>query len=1858
MVMKGITRKTLAGLLALVIILSPLSAPAYAYVGAMSQNVGGVTSGQQDGYYYLKNDYIGFYIRPGGNLTTVPSQKTLNDVKNIGATESHIFYKQTGIEIWNTDYNSAVGAGSSSVTIDLSNAANPKLRQILTVPAYNSSVTVTYELVQLDAGKATDTTGEIVGKDASDSGRTWGVLASASASFADADTRLLWTTRHNNFGGVGHSLLGTVRLDRFTTTYATEYPYNSTTTYYSAPISSGLNRSDAEGISEAYTDSFSYANQFVALQGYMRSKSWASDGGVPTLLSGIRGHWNNYASAVSYAPASNSLFSIEHEFSGDREAYALWGFRDLYATGESGNIPADPVNIPTGATCIGIVNNNGTLSAYAAANEAALKSSYGSKLVAVFRGAFKQENGNFVFTDGAAQLSPSLTATWTKESGGLTVAANGTVTAKDVSLSAPTFKFYKPKVVNDTSLGFSFSGGKLAIDITPDNNSAILHIDIPGATCKVEGVTADLAGSLIFNGEMSISTPLYDAADITMNRLGMGWKNNSFTLNGVEASGAVDMQQLLGLDVGSASAEINSFPGEERYAFELELNVFDLFEAEGELELKRINNGALIPNTLEFKAAAETGVPLVPPVVVAEFNGLGGGFQNLADTVNGDFFAMPPLKLSVSAKGSVLEIIEGWYTIVIGPGYYQAALTDGTLLDMDIIDAYSWYTELAGDIRSYGETSYKGLKVGGGMKIDLSITSEMPFIEAGGEFNASAFAGLDNYASPTKAYLVLGADGKIKGLVRIPAEAWFINQNLTLGSAELAFALGGQTTVSVSNTTLENAVKEAFGNISGYGGVAYTGELLEFPFRIYYIFQDKKVGLEVGNLFGELDPFNPRQYSAGRMPLLDAATGEQVGIMVLNDNLTLLASSMVASTDLSFLTGDTDVNGVTITQSVYGVTIPQSVYGQSYEINIDDSAPDPKYLPFSLTPDANWTGTAEEFMSSLTVQKDGEGSPLGLVAAEFNSDNEIIDDDAANVIVGKDCITLKLPSKGTWTVSSSVTAFDISCYYASPYASLSGMSLTGTTLDGKAEDMDSEADYVLRTYLGTEEGGTDYLLCQSDVPSDGSIDEALSLSGSVAPTGSYYVTTVLLEEISGDFDGDGVIESAESAYVTTDTFAFDTTVAYTNSEQPNPPTDVTLAAIGSELMRARWKAPAGDTVDGYYLRLYQQEGNNWSETGANYLLKSSDLTPDADGYYAYDMAVTVGDKNTHLKAGKAYKVGITAFRYLADDSLPVESGEAQSDEEYLPKATYPVLSYSPTPSSDGDTMKLLCLSGAAQITVTSDVAADIVVTRMDKKKVLAPTLESAKTLTFDAPADFTGALNLKITATDATDGDITVDYLGLRFDDAAPLITMDSNSFKAERNTGAFTASGVTESGAKVTVTDIITGEDTNGAQLNAYEVTADENGVFSISGSLNPADAANELRAADSATLTIWATDTADNTSAAFANIVRAAKTDSNGGGSGGTNSSVGTSTIQADATGSIFAASLKNAAQAAGKGGTVIIQTSANAVTISGEGLQYLIANNCALQVTTAGGDMLISAGALAGLEITADSLISFTLSKPQTLSSPALQALIDDGYLVYEISILIDNKEVHTLAGTIDVTLKDKAFTALAGLRAIHILNDGTYQELDYALNGETLSFSLNSLSKVCVLDGKTAAELLQNPFSDVSASDWFYYHVLYAYRTGLMLGTAADSFGPKLNLTRAMAVTILHRLSGDTAGYKNSFTDIPSGAWYENAVAWAASNGLVKGTGAGAFSPNDPITREQLAVMLYNYAQYKGDDVSVGEDTNILSYNDALKISDYAYPALQWACGTDIINGDDQNKLNPQSSATRAEVAAILERFINK
>lgn len=184
--------------------------------------------------------------------------------------------------------------------------------------------------------------------------------------------------------------------------------------------------------------------------------------------------------------------------------------------------------------------------------------------------------------------------------------------------------------------------------------------------------------------------------------------------------------------------------------------------------------------------------------------------------------------------------------------------------------------------------------------------------------------------------------------------------------------------------------------------------------------------------------------------------------------------------------------------------------------------------------------------------------------------------------------------------------------------------------------------------------------------------------------------------------------------------------------------------------------------------------------------------------------------------------------------------------------------------------------------------------------------------------------------------------------------------------------------------------------------------------------------------------------------------------------------------------------------------------------------------------------------------------------------------------------------------------------------------------------------------------TEAPVSGLPFGDVKSADWFYNDVKYVYEKGMMAGTAADVFAPNATTTRAMIVTILYRLEGSPAVTGTSaFVDVPAGQWYTDAVNWAAANQIVKGTSATTFAPNDSITREQMAAILYRYAQYKGYDVTKRADLS--GYSDNGQVSAYAKDALAWANAAKLINGVTTTTLAPQGNATRAQVSAILHRF---
>ena len=184
-------------------------------------------------------------------------------------------------------------------------------------------------------------------------------------------------------------------------------------------------------------------------------------------------------------------------------------------------------------------------------------------------------------------------------------------------------------------------------------------------------------------------------------------------------------------------------------------------------------------------------------------------------------------------------------------------------------------------------------------------------------------------------------------------------------------------------------------------------------------------------------------------------------------------------------------------------------------------------------------------------------------------------------------------------------------------------------------------------------------------------------------------------------------------------------------------------------------------------------------------------------------------------------------------------------------------------------------------------------------------------------------------------------------------------------------------------------------------------------------------------------------------------------------------------------------------------------------------------------------------------------------------------------------------------------------------------------------------------------ETADTPKQNPCTDVNDSDWFLDDVMYAYENGIMSGVSEIEFSPKSVVTRGMVITILHRTAGTPEAKKADFVDVADSDWYAKAVSWGAENGIVSGTGDGQFSPVGAITREQLAVMLYNYRKLT---TTTDKKAELSAYADKDNVSAWAEEAVRWAVGNGIINGKSADTIAPKDGATRAEAAAIIRRFM--
>lgn len=1186
-------------------------------------------------------------------------------------------------------------------------------------------------------------------------------------------------------------------------------------------------------ITEVYTDGYNWANPFVGLSQYYKN------GTIKAYLP----KW------VSVTPASrpgdtrvecgNDVgFYFGNENGNANSLRFLWGFRSL--TKLTQPIPSEPDKIDPAiyAKRLGVFAVNGGVTVEYVADDAALsalKRQYKKDPVALINGDYKSTDGtSFEFTGGAALLSPSVTATW-GSGGRLVIHKNGTVEQNGVSLSAPTFKFYQPKTGAENDLKISLTKDGFTFEIKPEKNDAIVYVDIPYATVKLRNAAADAAGNLVFSGEIGFQT-IFDGAEFSLEKLGYGLKGNEFKVNGVHAKGSFDTEKMLSLELAKVKGEVNTFNGNKRYAFELELNVFDLFETKAELELTRSKkDGSLLPNTLYFYVKASPGIPLIPPIPVGQLNGGGAGFMDLAKTVNGDYFAIPPIKLRGTLTGTYLHLIEGTGDVVIGPSEISLTASDVGIVGakLSIIDSFGYALKLNGQERKYGNETYTGIYFAGSEALELNLPStELDVIVLKSSIELGAFGGVNE--NKDKLYLGIGANGKVQGILQIPSN-FFIPclRGAKLSQTDIQLIIGGQTTARISGVSVSEGMKDAFNNINVYlGAMAQTTNWLYdvrtrviLPNIIKTDFEKGKGWDLEGKLIKKLPEWKWEDH--GVTPVVQAVSledGEEALMLTALEPVVLTNGSSENSKVIEVKVTDpaeTPYILLAFDESVSEEDIKQAlIVTKKHETNRID---------------INWVGEDGQINSTY----------------EINAGTDLIENVDGNKYR---VVLLRLRSGGTYEVNTdslTLVTDKSKGVTVTPFEKL-GLNLNSSSgvVSGKIKYAEDDTTYTMRTYLAEEEGGADYLIDEQIVTDSNFISVTVSPSGTRAPTGEYYVTSFLMTEKSVEVTENGASKTV-NALAAIDSWQSDTTVDYTNSNQPAAPANVTLTFVGNEVMKAAWDKV--DDADGYRVTVYQKDGNEWKDTGFGYDLKKS---KDGQLDNSINMALTVGGNAVkasgensavsvpaeNLEADKDYRIGVSAYREVpyftestgAGSTESTETGSMEGEETSAaegtegstagsggtsaPKALTAKYYSKETQSADDGVflpeykeLKISLKVGDKECdkdngvfhayvgenpgtltVICDDPDADFTVTRMDDTDY---PVQLGINREWGIPT-FEGSLMLKIDG--KKDKDVTSEFLLVSRDETPPVLTLADPVFFADWDTGEYTITGTADAGSEI----------------------------------------------------------------------------------------------------------------------------------------------------------------------------------------------------------------------------------------------------------------------------------------------------------------------------------------------------------------------------------------------------------------------------------------------------------------------------
>ena len=1828
-------KKTITLLLTLCLLLGLLPVEAAAFAGDIYRAGDVKQVKMADGSLSLQNGYVHVtlhkLLETYSYLTVVPAAKP---------DEDFLWNSQTPRCNYTT-YNQGVPTTEGVVTelksmTFVSETPNGKTNAIKAEYDLLSShshvaaqVTVYYEIVQLKE----------IGPTAKDD--TWGVLTTVGSirveendQVAMGDPRFTWGYNLNAFTSMGHRAMleasggPAIKISRTTVPYVSDGTTPTITTESStitAPVENldtktvpkGYSWSgDKDGvyITEVYTDGYNWANPFVGLSQYYKN------GTIKAYLP----KW------VSVTPASrpgdtrvecgNDVgFYFGNENGNANSLRFLWGFRSL--TKLTQPIPSEPDKIDPAiyAKRLGVFAVNGGVTVEYVADDAALsalKRQYKKDPVALINGDYKSTDGtSFEFTGGAALLSPSVTATW-GSGGRLVIHKNGTVEQNGVSLSAPTFKFYQPKTGAENDLKISLTKDGFTFEIKPEKNDAIVYVDIPYATVKLRNAAADAAGNLVFSGEIGFQT-IFDGAEFSLEKLGYGLKGNEFKVNGVHAKGSFDTEKMLSLELAKVKGEVNTFNGNKRYAFELELNVFDLFETKAELELTRSKkDGSLLPNTLYFYVKASPGIPLIPPIPVGQLNGGGAGFMDLAKTVNGDYFAIPPIKLRGTLTGTYLHLIEGTGDVVIGPSEISLTATDVGIVGVgksgQIIDRFGYALKLNGQEREYKGTTYKGIYLAGSEELELNLPSKtIDVIVLKSSIELGAFGGVNG--SKDTLYLGIGANGIVKGRVQIPKDVPVVG-GLKLLSTDVDLIVGGQTTMPISGASVSESMKDAFKNIDVYLGAMAEVDAKIIDVRVWVLVpQIVHTGFQRG---GGWDVEHRWIKSLPEWSWADHGVTPVVQAVSLEDGEEAL---MLTALEPVVLTNGSSENSKVI------------------EVKVTDPAETP-YILLAFDESVS----EEDIKQALIVTKKDETNRIDInwvgedgqinSTYEINAGTDLIENVDGNKYR---VVLLRLRSGGTYEVNtdSLTLATDKSKgVTVTPFEKL-GLNLNSSSgvVSGKIKYAEDDTTYTLRTYLAEEEGGADYLIDEQIVKDTQNISVSVPTSGTHAPTGSYYVTSFLMTEKSVEVTENGASKTV-NALAAIDSQTLET-VLYTNTQQPNAPTDVTLTFVGNEVMRAAWDKV--DDADGYRVTVYQKDGNEWKDTGFGYDLDAKTTS--------IDMALTVGGEETenskNLSPNETYKIGVSAYREVPYFAENPETGSTESTETGSTEGEETSAAEGAEGSTAGSggtgTQKALTAKYYSEETQSADdgvflpeykelkISLKVGDKECDKDNGVfhAYVGENPGTLTVicdDPDADFTvtrmddtdypvqlrinrewgiptfeGSLMLKIDG--KKDKDVTSEFLLVSRDETPPVLTLADPVFFADRDTGEYTITGTADAGSK-----IIYGK-------SGESVNAGSDGRFAVPGTL-------EGQETTSASLYLRARDSAGNESAQqLALITRQ------------TQYAVTVNGSYADVSGAgSYAAGSVVTVRAGSRSGYTF-----NGWT-SGSNVVFDDPNAAETAFTMPEGSVTVTANW---------SRDGGSSSSGRDDSDPRYAVGIPDKTENGSVSVSPKNA---SQGDRVTVTVKPDAGYELDSLKVL----DKNGKELELTDKGDGRFTFIMPAGRVEVKAAFTE-EVKISPFRDVPTDAYYYEAVKWAQKKGITGGIGDGLFGPNQPCTRAQIVTFLWRAAGaPVVNYAMDLTDVPSDAYYAEAVRWALSQGITTGTADGRFSPNAPCTRAQAVTFLFRASKASADGAPAFSDVAADAY--------YA-EAVKWATDNGITNGTTSSTFSPGSGCTRAQIVTFLWRL---